>query len=264
VGDDGDGGDGATAERIPEVVARAALLPMVTSIRPGKPFWLALRLDIHPGYRVSWTYPGDIGREIRVAFEAPEGFEVGRVVYPAPERFAVGEYQAFGWMDRTAAFVQIRPPKRLSTQDAYRFDVKADWLACKKECLRESTQAYVELEASPRGGRDAKDPELAALRARVPRAFEDDKDARHEWQRGARKSVRLSVEGVTLSEFIPATEAEGKIVRAMTSRADGALVLTYEGRPGEPPHTTSGVVLGERGGEPVSYELAIPWVDATE
>jgi thiol:disulfide interchange protein DsbD len=187
------------------------------------------------------------------------------VVYPTPERFEVGEYEAFGWQGETAAFVQITPPKRLSSRDVYRFDVKADWLSCKKECLREETNAYIELTSSWSGGKSAEDAALDALLARVPKPFDDEKQASHEWHRGPRApNVRLEVEGVELSSFIPATEGSRKGVTAKVVEGGKALSLEFEGPPGPPPHTTYGVLVGSRGKDQESYEVAIPWIDVDE
>jgi hypothetical protein len=250
---------------MPEVIARPSLVPLVSSIRPGGAFWLALRLEIHPGYRVSWTYAGDVGREIRVRFAAPDGFEVGRVVYPAPQRFTVGTYEAFGWQERTAAFVEIKPPRRLSTSDAYRFDVDGDWLACKKECLRESIKAYLELTASWSGGQSIGDEDLEALLEQVPKSFADEKAAKHEWNREARApSVRLTIDGVKLSEFIPASHEARKAVTVKVLDRGDILALEYDVPPGPPPHTTHGILLGQRGSQPASYEVEIPWIDVQD
>src|SRR5258707_7947942 len=51
------------AERTPESVVQVTLEPLVTGVRPGRKFLLAAHFRIAPGYRISWTNAGDVGKE---------------------------------------------------------------------------------------------------------------------------------------------------------------------------------------------------------
>jgi thiol:disulfide interchange protein DsbD len=120
------------------------------AIRPGGKFLLAVRFDIAGDYRISGSDPGDVGRSTQVKFEVPEGFSVGPVQFPEPQRFDLpGGLVSYGYKGQTAVFAEVTAPSRLSQSRAYRFDVKADWFACKRDCATEELQAWFELVSSP-------------------------------------------------------------------------------------------------------------------
>ena len=54
------------------------------AVVPGQPFYLALKMVHGPGWHTYWTNPGT-GMPTKVAWELPEGFEVGPQLSPIPE-----------------------------------------------------------------------------------------------------------------------------------------------------------------------------------
>jgi DsbC/DsbD-like thiol-disulfide interchange protein len=157
-------------ESVPESVVQVTFEPLVNAVRPGKPFLLAAHFRIANGYRISGKKVGDVGKETVVTFTAPDGFEVGQVAFPTPERYTVaGGYVGFGYKDETAVFVEVKPPKKLKSNAVHRFDLSASWVACKRECATEHTDAFLEL-ATGYGDVAAKETEaeLAPFKARLP------------------------------------------------------------------------------------------------
>jgi thiol:disulfide interchange protein DsbD len=155
---------------MPESVVQVTFEPLVTGVRPGRPFLLAAHFRIASGYRISGKNPGQVGKETVVSFSAPDGFDVGQVEFPTPERYTVpGGYVGFGYQEETAIFVEIKPPKKLKSGAVHRFDLSASWVACKRECATEHTDAFVEL-VTAYGDVASKETEteLAPFRARVP------------------------------------------------------------------------------------------------
>jgi thiol:disulfide interchange protein DsbD len=158
-------------ESVPESVVQVTFEPLVTAVRPGKPFLLAAHFRIARGYRISGKDPGEVGKPTVVSFQAPDGFEVGEVSFPTPERYTVGGYVGFGYQDETAVFVEIKPPKRLKSDGVHRFDVSASWVACKRECATEHTDAFLELTTGYGDVADKEtEAELAPFKARLSAA----------------------------------------------------------------------------------------------
>ena len=171
-------------EALPETIVRSTFISSASAIRPGKTFLLAVRLGMVEGYRIFWKNPGDFGKSTRVRFTAPEGFEVSEPMYPKPERFSSKSgFTSYGYEGETAIFVEVRAPKRLDRQQVYRFDVEADWFACKKQCASEQTQAFFEMTVDPAALAEELEEPLGELLKSVPRPFSELRRAKHNWTR---------------------------------------------------------------------------------
>lgn len=207
----------------PSSVATAQFVPSTTEIRPGGSFHVALHLSIHPGYRVGWLYAGDVGKPTVVKVSGPPGFEVGPVKFTGPSRFGLsGGLTSYGYKDRATAFAEVRAPRDLSTNDVYRFDVKATWIACERECVSEGTEAYFELSASTDAATGEFPSEIQAQLAHVPVDLVTLPEAKFDW-RTASKLV-VSAKGVSFAEFFPAEER----LRATVSTGADALSLGFD------------------------------------
>jgi DsbC/DsbD-like thiol-disulfide interchange protein len=160
---------------MPESVVQVTFEPLVTAVRPGRPFLLAAHFRIASGYRISWKEPGQVGKPTVVTFGAPKGFDVAEVAFPTPEQYTVpGGYVGFGYQDETAVFVEVTPPKKLAPDAVHRFDLSASWVACKRECATEHTDAFLEL-VTGYGDVAARETEaeLAPFKARLPTPVAD-------------------------------------------------------------------------------------------
>jgi DsbC/DsbD-like thiol-disulfide interchange protein len=204
-----------------------------------------------------------VGREPVVSVVAPDGFEVGDARFPPPQRYEFPDSRiGYGYRDHAAVFVEIRPPERLSTTKAYRFDVKADWVACKAQCVREDMNAFFELAASPAGGKSAGDEELESMLATVPRPFDVLEKAHHEWlKRSHEPTVVLTAKKASFIEFIPANEGLRKVVKAKIPANKAMLELAFESPPGEPPYRIEGLVGVEVAGKAAYFDVEIPWAN---
>ncbi|MEO8177885.1 MAG: protein-disulfide reductase DsbD domain-containing protein, partial [Deltaproteobacteria bacterium] len=121
-----------------ESIVHAEFATSAQAVEAGGKFLLAVRFQIPDDYRISWTNPGDVGKSTQVTFEVPEGFVLGPLQFPAPKRFNLpGKLVSYGYERETAVFAEVTAPERLSESQVLRFDVKANWLACRKECLSE-------------------------------------------------------------------------------------------------------------------------------
>jgi hypothetical protein len=251
----------AREERAPDVVAQAALVPMVTGIRPGRPFFVALSFAIAAGYRLSWKYAADVGGELRAEFSAPPGFDVGPVLYPVPERFVLDHgLETFGYRDRAAVFVRIQPPAHLSKSEPQRIDVRAAWMACKRQCIAEKTQAFVELMADWSAKSAGVESELAPLLETVPTDFATAAGAETAWLPDTRDpTLRFTAPGVRFIDFFPVADATRKVVDIRFADDRAVVDLAFEQAPGKPPHTVYGTLIANRAGKRIGYDVEVPW-----
>lgn len=245
-------------ETLPETLVHSSLVSSASAIRPGKAFLLAVRLDMLEGYRIFWKNPGDFGKSTRVRFTAPEGFEVSEPMYPKPERFtSKSGFTSYGYEEQTAIFVEVRAPRKLDRQQAYRFDVEADWFACKKQCASEQTQAFFEMTVDPTVPAGELDEPLSELLKSVPRPFSELSRAKHNWTKvKSEAELALSAPKVEWLDFYSATRENPKLVGV--AGAKGQLKLRYE-TPTTPPETVRGVAIIRVDGAEQYYDVEVPW-----
>jgi DsbC/DsbD-like thiol-disulfide interchange protein len=111
------------------------LISEVRSVRPGEPFWLALRLLPDPGWHTYWRNPGDSGLETRIRWALPEGVNAGEIVWPTPQYLPVAHIVNYGMEDETFLLTRIDPPADLPTDMPLRVVADVAWLVCEVECI---------------------------------------------------------------------------------------------------------------------------------
>ena len=115
------------------------------SIRPGHPFWIGIQLQIDDGWHAYWKNPGDAGMTPTVAWNLPEGFKTGDLIWPSPKRFTLGSSVGFGYEKELILLIQVTPPLNYSATDA---PIAADvrWVVCSDEtCMPGESQASLKL-----------------------------------------------------------------------------------------------------------------------
>ncbi|HET6522033.1 MAG TPA: protein-disulfide reductase DsbD domain-containing protein, partial [Geminicoccaceae bacterium] len=72
----------AAANPVATERVEARLVSEVEAVRPGAPFWVALRLRMAEGWHTYWRNPGDSGLPTTIEWTLPEGFEASEIVWP--------------------------------------------------------------------------------------------------------------------------------------------------------------------------------------
>ncbi|MCB1230865.1 MAG: thioredoxin family protein [Verrucomicrobiae bacterium] len=114
----------------------AELISEVDSIQPGKPFTVALKLEIDSGWHTYWKNPGDSGFPTKIAWNLPEGFSPGAIEFPYPHQFSVdfGGIKQIGLgytHDHPAVhLIEITPPANLAAGTEVTLSGKVNWLMC--------------------------------------------------------------------------------------------------------------------------------------
>lgn len=237
-------------------VVHAEFQTSAQAVKPKGKFLLAVRFDIQEGYRISWQNPGDVGKTTRVVFEVPEGFSVGPLLYPAPQRFTLpGDLVGYGYEKQTAIFAEVSAPERLPEGQTFRFDVKADWLACSNECANEELAAWFELASSAYAPEPQLPPELAPHYAAVPKAFGDLPDSNVDWKGGPKQpALTLKAPEVKWVDFFPG-DLEPKLI-AMKPAGD-ELRLKFASASSTGP--LRGLAVAEVEGKTAFYAVNVPW-----
>jgi len=114
----------------------AELISEVSSIKPGEPFWVALKQVIRPGWHTYWRNPGDSGAPTKLIWALPDGFSASEIHWPYPERVPYGPLMNFGYHDEVVFPIQITVPDTI-TPGEVRLRAKGEWLVCADICIPE-------------------------------------------------------------------------------------------------------------------------------
>lgn len=110
------------------------LVSEVTSVQPGRPFYVGLHLRHGTGYHSYWKFPGIVGVPTSIRWELPPGFKAGEIEWPEPESVLMFQIRAQGFERDVLLPVKITPPANLQAGDTVRLAGKASWMVCAKTC----------------------------------------------------------------------------------------------------------------------------------
>jgi thiol:disulfide interchange protein len=150
---------------------KVRLVPEVSSIQPGTPLSLALHMAMDPHWHTYWQNPGDIGREIRIAWTLPEGMTAGALEWPAPDAIRGADLTSYGYEGEVTLLVTMTPPATLAGADAT-LAAKLDWVECTEGKCIPSGKVSLDVTLPVRAETPAADASVAALfqaaRGRLP------------------------------------------------------------------------------------------------
>ena len=162
---------------------KAKLLSEVTTIAPGKPFTVALKLAHPDGWHSYYVNTGIVGNILEVEWELPEGFQVQYQGWPTPHLSTAFGLQAIGYEHTIYHLYQITPPSEINAGSNVAISLKANWQICdEKSCKDENLSQTLDLKVADEPATDeqfAKD--FTAARKHYPvtgkvtvKAFEAD------------------------------------------------------------------------------------------
>ncbi|MEO0400334.1 MAG: protein-disulfide reductase DsbD domain-containing protein [Pseudomonadota bacterium] len=118
--------------------ARSAFAPERAGFAPGETTWFVFRQNLADGWHVYWRNPGDSGLPLEFAWELPEGYQTGEILYPPPERTPVGDYVNFGHHHDPVFLAPVTAPANAAPGDVVPVKVTATWLICEEICVPET------------------------------------------------------------------------------------------------------------------------------
>ena len=120
----------ASAQGAPQVQATLLAQP---NPAPNKPFWVAVHLQIPPGWHTYYINPGDSGGPLMLTWHLPKGYKAGPIRWPVPERKTVAGIAGYVYENSAWFFAQITPPKAAAPNP--KIAAHAEWLVCKDICV---------------------------------------------------------------------------------------------------------------------------------
>ncbi len=145
------------------------LVSETTALVPGHGATLGLRFVHEPHWHTYWINPGDSGLATKLAWQLPEGFRAGEILWPVPQRFDVGGLFNFGYSGDALLPVQLDVPASAKPGSNVQLAVEARWLVCREECIPGKATLMLDL---PIAAEAAADPRwraaFAAARAAEP------------------------------------------------------------------------------------------------
>ena len=141
----------------------ASLVSEADTVVPGKPFRIALRLQLAPGWHTYWRNPGDAGVPPDVQLTLPQGATATAIDWPTPRRIAEGPLMTYAYTGDLLLPVTITPAAGDTPIKAH-----AEWLVCRDICVPEEADFQLDLPAGV-GQPSAQAPLFAALAREVPR-----------------------------------------------------------------------------------------------
>jgi thiol:disulfide interchange protein DsbD len=241
----------------PESIVFAEFQTSAQAVKPKGKFLLAVSFRIASGWRISWQNPGDVGKGTHVRFEVPEGFSVGPLQFPAPQRFELpGALVNYGYENETAIFAEVTAPDRLPDGRTFRFDVKADWLACMDDCANEELSAWFELASSGLAPEPALPEGLAAAYSAIPRSFSELPESDLDWKGGSKQpALTLKAAEVKWIDFFPGDGEQPKLLAVKP--AGDELKLRFASVASEKP--LRGLAVAMVAGKTAFYDVNVPW-----
>lgn len=125
---------------------RAELLSEVAAVKPGEPFWVALRQTIRPKWHTYWKNPGESGLPTEISWTLPPDAKADPIVWPRPTLFDVGGVTNYGFKDEAMLLVRITPPADLA--GPLKLVAEANWLVCEDVCIPEDGKFELTLPAA--------------------------------------------------------------------------------------------------------------------
>lgn len=168
----------------------AELIAQNTSIQPGEPFWVGVKLTMDQDWHTYWQNPGDSGLGTTINWKLPEGFSAGSIVWPYPHRIPILPLVNYGYENEVVLLTQITPPAAIS-EPGVTLSAKVDWLMCQEQCI--PGKANLELSLPVNASAPAADAHNAAA---FKNAFDSLPDTSDGWTTSAQRqgnSIELEV-----------------------------------------------------------------------
>jgi thiol:disulfide interchange protein len=118
----------------------ASLVAETRTVVPGRPFQIALRQQIDPGWHTYWSNPGDSGLPTTIGWALPRDFKASPIVWPTPKRLAYGPVVDYGYENETLLPVTIDVPANLALGGDIVLAAHASWLVCSDTCIPEDAE----------------------------------------------------------------------------------------------------------------------------
>lgn len=184
----------------------ASLIPEVSSIAPGKPFTVALKLDHPKGWHSYYLNSGGVELPPIITWKLPEGATAGPIQWPVPQVKDGFGGKSFIYSGSPVFLVEITPAATLSSGSTFTFSADANWQICDKTCINEEASFSLSL---PVAADSVIDPNQSSLfeasRQLMPKALPSEIEISADADESSPDSILIELKGVKTSptDFIP-------------------------------------------------------------
>jgi thiol:disulfide interchange protein len=196
-------GSAALAEKKESTVT---FLPEVSSVAPGKPFTMALKLEHPEKWHSYYINSGGVELPPEIKWNLPEGASAGPIQWPTPEVKEGFGGKSFVYNGSPVFLIEITPPSTLTPGSTFTFSARANWQICEKSCIDEEASFTLNL---PIAESPIIDPTQTSLfetaRQRIPKKLPDDVKAAAYPAKTNPDFVELELKGLDArpTDFIP-------------------------------------------------------------
>ncbi len=149
---------------------RGELMAEHGAVAPGETLWVALALDIKPGWHTYWRTPGDSGLPTSIRWYLPDGITAGDIHWPAPERIPYGDLMNFGYHGKVLLLTELEIDPAYTGPSDVELSADSTWLVCEEICIPEdgTFSLPIRIESDPLLTNTAAGAAIAATRAALP------------------------------------------------------------------------------------------------
>lgn len=157
----------AVAAPVRDQHVEVELVAEPVAIVPGRTFWAGVRVAHDEHWHTYWLNPGDSGLRTKIAWNLPEGFTAGDIVWPTPSRIPAGPLVSYGFEGEILLMVPITPPASIDATEVT-LAAKVSWLMCKEACIPGKATVSLTLPVHADGGTTTPAPLFESARRLVP------------------------------------------------------------------------------------------------
>ena len=161
--------DSDKAEVRTDQVRARLLVHAPQGIRSGQSFEAGLLLEHAPQWHTYWRNPGDSGLPTELDWTLPQGLTAGEIAWPLPRKFPIGSLANYGYEGQVLLPVTIQVAASAALPSRLNLALKAQWLACRQECIPQEGTFTLEVPTAPAPGPHAS--LFQSARAQVPQAL---------------------------------------------------------------------------------------------
>jgi thiol:disulfide interchange protein len=124
----------------------AALVAEDSAIAPGKPFTVALKIDVPAEWHSYYLNSGGPELPLNIQWTLPEGYTAGPIQWPTPEIVEGYEAKSFVYSGSPIFLTEITPPASAKVGEVVELTAQATWQICQPgRCLDEKTTLRLSL-----------------------------------------------------------------------------------------------------------------------
>ncbi len=184
----------------------SSLIPEVTSVAPGQPFTVALKLEHPEKWHSYYLNTGGVELPPSIEWKLPAGAKAGDIQWPVPEVKEGFNGKSFIYTGSPVLLIEITPPATLAPGDTFTFSANAKWQICEMSCDDEKAKFSIDLPVTEKSVTDAGQIELfRAARLQIPKAHPSPTGISAESTKSSPHAIMLQLPKMDAlpTEFIP-------------------------------------------------------------